>query len=174
MSESDSVIAGEIGRNFRRHDDVVDCESVLSMGESYFSYLRSEFAEFRDSRVYFFSHSFLDPVDEILFRNSDFHSFQVFSLPNGRTDSCRFPKTRGISRVVPCHDLIEKCGILDGFRESSRSVKRACHGDNPFSGIASVGGLESDHSAHTCRLTDRASRIGSECCRNHPGGNRSR
>ncbi len=82
MSETDAVIPSEIRRDFCRHDDIVDSESVFSMRERDFFNSSTERSELFYGFVDFSSYSLLDSIDEVFFRDSDFDSFEIFPIPD--------------------------------------------------------------------------------------------
>lgn len=94
MSETDTIIAGKIRRDFCRHDDIVDGETVLGVRERDFSNLGTKQLELFYGLIDFSFYSLFDSIDEVFFRDSDFDSFEIFPIPDGWINRDRFIETR--------------------------------------------------------------------------------
>ena len=110
--------------------------------------------------------SLFDPFDEVLPRDTDSDSLEIFFLPDTRVDLCICLKRCRVMWIVSCRRLIERTRISDGTSEVSRTVKGRSHRHHSIATISPIAWLKPYDPTYTRWLSDTPPCICSKCCWN--------
>ena len=123
MTIADAIIACHIGRDFCWTDDIVDRNPLGCMWERDVDDLCSEFSKLLDRSTDSLLDSLLDTFYEILFRNSDTHSAEIFSFPDFWIESHRICERSRIMRIMSRSHFIKTSSITNSVSKVSRTVE---------------------------------------------------
>jgi len=162
MPITDSIKSSKVGRNLRRHKDIIRSNGILSHWEWDFFDFGSEFFHRFDRFHDGGSHSLIESSFKVFFWNTYFDSFKIIFFPDFWVNEVFSIERSVFSFIKSIHDFIEKSRIFDAFGEGSWTIKAWCHRDDSKTRISSIAWLESYDSTHTRRLSDTSSGVGSK------------